>query len=113
MPDIYYLHASSTGAVVLLGEDPYSSRAQEVVATVLRKGHECSCHDGGPHDAVHEEAKVLEDRNGHRRSPRVWISGDCANAYTGWLDVLGHLNVAEEITPEEIFRHVLKAVTEQ
>ena len=113
MPEIYYIHANVTGAVVILGEDPYSPRSQEIVAAVFRKGHDCSCQDGGEHDARHEEAKILKDRNGRQPSPRVWISGDCANAYTGWLDVLGYIEVAEGTPPEEIFPRVLKEVSLQ
>lgn len=86
------------GDVVLLGESPYGRRQDEIVNALFRTGHGCAHEDGKSHcDLPHEKVSIGENRNGFTPHPRMWVSGDCSGAYTGWGMGISEIDVPDEL----------------
>ena len=110
MARIYY--DRSDRGLVILGVDPFSPAAQQLVAAMNNTPAPgvCACSAGEQCDLPHEDWNVLWNRNGHYPHPGYWVRGDCGAAYTGWMGAVQHVEVPDGASEKEIFLFVLRTV---
>ncbi|MFH1175413.1 MAG: hypothetical protein V1698_01690 [bacterium] len=78
------------GRRIPLGYNLSGKRACGILNRIFKnpKEYRCSCKFGENCDTPHEDYSIGTNNGGFRPCYDVWVSGDCAAAFTGWWGVV-------------------------